>query len=136
MLSVGIDAAAVGIAVLERPRVAGGDPRLQTAVLAERQHLGAVGARDLGGAVGGAVVDDEHVGLGQLARQALQHRGEVLLLVPGGDEDDGVAHPRSSCSTIRSCARRMLNAASSHAIARRLAGTGAVTTVASIPRAR
>ena len=61
MLTVGVDAAAVRVAVLERVAVPGGDPEAQAEIGAERVHLGAVLARDVGGAVGRAVVDDEHV---------------------------------------------------------------------------
>jgi hypothetical protein len=76
--------------VLERPGVAGGDPRAQAAVLAEREHLGAVLARDRGRVVGRAVVDHEHVGARNLAAELVEHGREVLLLVPGGDEDERV----------------------------------------------
>ena len=91
MLAVRVDAAAEGVAVLVRPAVARGDSRAEAAVLAEREHLGAVLARDLGRPVGGAVVDDEHVGLGHLVAELVEHGRKVLLLVPGGDEDEGVA---------------------------------------------
>ena len=92
MLSVGVDAAAERVLALERPVVAGGDPGLQAAIHAERQHLGAVGAGDCGGGVGRAVVDDEHVDVGQLPVQVVEDGRQVLLLVPRRDEDDGVAH--------------------------------------------
>ena len=53
-------------------------------------------ARDVGRAVGRAVVDDDHVHVRQLAPQVVEHRRQVLLLVPGRDEDDGVAHVASA----------------------------------------
>ena len=77
--------------MLERPPVAGGDPEAQAEVRAEREHLGAVRARDLGRAVGRPVVDDEHVGVRDLRAQRVEHGGQVVLLVPRRDEDDGVA---------------------------------------------
>ncbi len=132
MLPVRIDAAAVGVAVLERPAVAGGDPRAQAAVLPERQHLGAARVGDRRGAVGRAVVDDEHVCVGQLVTQPVEHRRQVVLLVPRGDEDDGVAHTRlrlrASALTLRSCLRRTDIAASSQTNAE---GDGATRTTES-----
>ena len=91
VLAVGIDAAAVRIAVLERVPVPGGDPEAQPEVGAQRVHLGAVLARDVGGVVGRAVVDDEHVGVRQLGVERVENRRKVVLLVPGGDEDQRVA---------------------------------------------
>ena len=73
MLTVGVDAAAVGVAAFVRLAVAGGDPRAQAAVLAEREHVRAVRPRDGGGRVRGAVVDDEHVRVGQLAGELVEH---------------------------------------------------------------
>ena len=49
-------------------------------------------AGDVGGPVGGAVVDDEHVGVRQPGGELVEHRREVVLLVPRGDEDDRVGH--------------------------------------------
>ena len=95
VLAVRVDPPAVGVLVLERPGVAGGDPRPQAAVLAEREHLGAVLARDVGGAIGRAVVDDEHVRSRELLVQLVEHGGEVVLLVPGGDEDQRVVTHRA-----------------------------------------
>jgi hypothetical protein len=80
--------------VLEGPLVARGDATLEAAVLAEREHLGAAGARDLRGVVRGAVVHDQHVHVRQLAPQLVEHGGEVLLLVPGRDEDERVVRGR------------------------------------------
>ena len=57
---------------------------------AEGDDLGAAVARDLRGAVGRAVVDDHDVRVGQVLPQLLEHRREVVLLVPGRDEDDRV----------------------------------------------
>ena len=70
MLAVGVDAAAVRVAVLERVAVTGGDAEPEAEVRAERVHLGAVLAGDVGRAVGRTVVDDEDVGVRQLARAA------------------------------------------------------------------
>ncbi len=94
MLPVGVDAPAVRVAVLGGVAVALGDRGAQPAVVAERDDLGAVLAGDRGGAVGRSVVDDEDVGVGELPPQLVDHGREALLLVPGGDEDDGVARAR------------------------------------------
>ena len=101
MLAVGVDAAAVGVAAFVRLAVARRDAGAQTAVLAERDDVRAVRASDGGGRVGRAVVDHEHVRVGKLSRQLLEHRGEVRLLVPGGDEDDRVVR-RHAPSVARS----------------------------------
>ena len=77
-------------------RVARGDAGAQAPVDAEREHLRPVRGRHLGRAVGRAVVDDEHVGVGQLGAQLVEDVGQVVLLVPGGDEDERVVrlgHP-------------------------------------------
>src|SRR5213076_528511 len=78
----------------------------------ERHHLRAVLARDSGGPVRRAVVDDHHVGVGQLGLQLVEHGRQVLLLVPGRDEDDGVAHRSSSVRAARRW-RRIAGAAPS-----------------------
>ena len=75
MLPVGVDAAAERVAVLHRVAVAGGDRCPKASVLAEREHLGAVLAGDLGRAVGRAVVDDEDVGLGSSPRSSSRTAG-------------------------------------------------------------
>ena len=106
MLPVGVDAAAERVVVLERPRVAGCDPGPEAAVLAEREHLGAVLACDRRGAVGRAVVDHEHVRIGKLPVQLVEDGRQVLLLVPGRDEDDGVAHAVSLASLRLGYSRR------------------------------
>src|SRR5262245_62078553 len=103
MLAVGVDAAAERVAVLLRVAVAGGDPGREATVPPERDHLGAVGLRDGSGRVGGAVVDDEQIGLGKPRSQLLEHRGQVLLLVPGREEDESVG--------MRADARRLASAA-------------------------
>ena len=94
MLPVRVHAPAVGVVVLERPAVAGGDPGPQAAVLAEREHFGASGASEGRGLVGRAVVDDEHVRSGQLAAQLVQDVRQIALLVPGGNEYERVAGGR------------------------------------------
>jgi hypothetical protein len=72
-------------------------------------------ARDAGGAVGRAVVDDEHVAFRQLGAQRVEHSGEVRFFVPGRNEDEGVAHDRSRCA--RTWRLATVDAASSQAIA-------------------
>ena len=69
------------------------------------------GARHRSRRVGRAVVDDEHVGVGQPGQELLEHGGEVPLLVPGGDEDDGVAAGTRGGvlrerSSVSDCSRR------------------------------
>ena len=96
MLAVGVDPAAERVAALVRLAVARGDPGAQAAVLAERDDDRAGLARDRGGGVGRAVVDHEHVGVGQHRRELGEHGGQVLLLVPGRDEDDRVGAESSS----------------------------------------
>ena len=88
MLAVGIDAAAVVVSLLGRVPPARGDPRLQAAVLAEGEDMGACLACDLRGEVGRPVVDDEHFRVRELLVQLLEDDGKVLLLVPCGDEDE------------------------------------------------
>jgi hypothetical protein len=92
MLAVGVDAPTEGVIVLECPGIAGGDAGLEAAVLAEREHLGAVLACHVRGPVGRAVVDDEDVGVRQPLPELVEHCREIALLVPGGDEDERVAH--------------------------------------------
>jgi hypothetical protein len=120
MLAVGVDPAAVRIAARDGLFVAGGDRGSKATVHAERVNLGPVRACDLGRPVGGAVVDDEDVDLGKLAVELVEDRGEVLLLVPGREEDEGVRHARSSApnraasaSTMRS---RRIRASSSESV--------------------
>ena len=139
MLAVRVDAPAEGIAVLERPPVARRDADPQAAVAPEREHLRPVLTRNLGRAIGRAVVDDEHVRPRQPLPQPVEHRRQVLLLVPGGDEDDGVAHRgrrASSARAARSCAGRNGNAASSHTIERRLGATATARNATSTPALR
>ena len=83
MLAVRVDAAAELVTLLQGVPVAGGDPGWQPAVLAERDHLAAVLACDLGRPVGRAVVDDEHVGLREPAPELVQYGRKALFLVPG-----------------------------------------------------
>ena len=83
MLAVGVDPAAIAVTLAKRMTVAGGDHDGQALVLLEPEHLRAVVAGNGGRLVGGAVVDDEDVYLGQLRLQLVEHRGEVLLLVQG-----------------------------------------------------
>ena len=88
MLSVRVDAPAVVVALVERVLIPRGDPRPQAAVLAEREDVRARFARHRRRQVGRAVVDDEHVRVGKLLVQLLEHDRKVLLLVPGRDEDE------------------------------------------------
>jgi hypothetical protein len=97
MLAVRVHPTAEGVAVLQRILVAGGDPGRQAPVGVERDHLRAVLAGNLGSPVGRAVVDDEDVGFGKHAPNLVQHRWEALL-VPGGQEDEGVAVGRHGAS--------------------------------------
>ncbi len=90
MLPVGVDPAAERVAALRGLAIPRRDPGPQAAVDAEGDDDRSGGTRHLGRRVGGAVVDHEHVHVGQRHRELGEHRGEVLLLVPGGDEDDGV----------------------------------------------
>lgn len=92
MLPVGVHPARVRVPVLRRPAPTRGDPHPQAAVLAEREHLRTGRARNLGRSIGRAVVDDEHVPFRKLLPKLLEHRPQVLLLVPRRDEDDGVGH--------------------------------------------
>ena len=92
VLAVGVDAAAERVAVLGRVGVPGGDPGGKAAVLAEREDLGAVLARHV------AVPSVEPSSTtrtstsGSSAAELVEHRREVLLLVPGRDEDERVGH--------------------------------------------
>src|SRR5262249_44461317 len=85
-------------------------------------------------------VDDGDDGrVGQPLVQPVEDRGEVLLLVPGRDEDDGVAHRdlrASSARAARSWAGRNGNAASSQAIERRLGATATALKDTSTPALR
>ena len=65
VLAVGVEAAAVVVAAVGGAAVALGDALAQPAVLGEAHDLRAALAGDLGGRVGGAVVDHEHVDVGQ-----------------------------------------------------------------------
>src|SRR5439155_4381261 len=118
MLPVGIDPAAVRIAMIERPAVAWGDPDRQTAIGSQRKDLCSACERDLGSAIGRAVVHHEHVRVGQLAREVVEDGRKVLLFVPRRNEDNGVTHgcrcPRfSSSSAARSWRDRTVRAPSS-----------------------
>jgi hypothetical protein len=74
--------------VFEGVRVAGGDPGAQAAVRAERQHLGPSPARDCRRSVRGAVVDDQHVGFGNVRPDLVQDSRKVRFLVPRRNEDE------------------------------------------------
>src|SRR5262249_60270127 len=71
-----------------------------------------------GGPVGGPLAPDEDVGVAAAAMQVLEPRRQVLLLVPGRDEDDRVAHRFSSRRAARSWRGTAGAAPSSHARAR------------------
>src|SRR2546425_10075416 len=96
MLSVGIHASAVVVTVVERPAVTRGNADAQAAVAAQGQALRTVRACNVGGAVGRAVVHDEHVGMRQLTAQTADHGREILLFVPGRYEDERLAHVSQS----------------------------------------
>ena len=91
MLPVGVDAAAIGVALLGSVRVARRDAGPQAAVAAEGEDFRPVVGRDVRRPVGRAVVDDEHVRLGKLGVQFVEDVRQVVLLVPRGNEDDRVA---------------------------------------------
>jgi hypothetical protein len=90
MLAVRVDATGVVVPVLGGVAVAGGDSGAEAPVLAEGQHVGAVLARNVGGPVSRAVVDDEDVGARNLAPQLREYVGQVVRLVPCRDEDERV----------------------------------------------
>jgi hypothetical protein len=107
VLAVGVEVGAGVVAVAERVEVAGLQRRPQALVEGQRGDHRARLARPLGGGVAGAVVDDEHVGLGQRLPHPGDHRGDRGLLVPGGDEDErphgsilpcGHGNPRSAAT--------------------------------------
>ena len=83
-------------AELERRVEPGREGARQPGVHGEAQQIGRAGApRDLGRAVGRAVVDDEgldDVDAGNAARQRRQRLGEHLLLVEARDLDDELPH--------------------------------------------
>src|SRR5438445_13460790 len=112
MLAVGVDAAAVGIAVLQRVAVTGGDAEAQAEVLPERVHICTARSGDVSGAIGRSVVDHENVRVRQLSVQRFEHRWEIVLLVPRRDEDQGVAQ-----RWFLTCRRATVAAASSYTTA-------------------
>src|SRR4051812_15487882 len=139
MLAVRVDASAEGVPALEGPAVAGGDTDAQALVRSEREHLRPALACDLGRSVGRPVVDNEDVRVGQPLVQTLQDRGQVLLLVPGGDEDERAAHRRLRSSSARaacSCNGRNGSASSSQATARRVGARRATRKATSTPEPR
>src|SRR5205823_6556471 len=101
-----VEPAAEAIPLLERVPVARGDRRLQATVLAEREHLRALVACELGGRVRRAVVDNQHVDVAELPPHLVEHRRDVLLLVPGRDEDERVCHQRRTVAAWNRGARR------------------------------
>ena len=138
MLAVGVDPAAVRVVVLERPAIARRDPDRQPAVPSKRQHLRAVLARHVRRPIGGTVVDNEDIRIGQQASEVVEHRRQILLLVPRRNEDERVAHayPRraSSARAARSCRRHTAAAAISHTNARAPCATAATWNEVWIPR--
>src|SRR5262245_43837064 len=102
MLSVGVDAAAIGVAAFRGGAVTSGDSRSQAAVLAEGENVGAVRPGDCSRFVGRAVVDDEQIRLRELLGELRQDGAEVVLLVPGGDEDERVGHGRRVAAVAQS----------------------------------
>jgi hypothetical protein len=90
MLAVRVHAAGVLVSVLCGVSVSRRDCGPQPPVLVEREHVGAMLARDLGGPVERPVVHDEHVGVRKLAAELREDAGEVVLLVPGRDENERV----------------------------------------------
>src|SRR5262249_5261479 len=134
MLAVRVDASAEGVVVVERPPVPRGDADAQALVAAERVDDRAVIACDVSRPVRRAVVHHEKVGLRDLLVQRVQHGGEVVLLVPGRDEDEGVAHTRSSSSRApRICRAATVSAASSQTSAPGVGATRATWTRTATP---
>src|SRR3954468_8999002 len=134
MLAVGVDAPAVRVVVLERPAVPGRDADPKPLVAAEGVDGCAVLARDLRRAVCRAVVDDEHVRVGDLRAQPVEHRGQIVLLVPRRDEDDGVGHTRSSSDcAARSCRLTAVSAPSSQTSTPGVGATRAVWKLTATP---
>src|SRR3954467_13470722 len=60
----------------------------------------ATAAGPAGGAVGGAVVDDEQVGAGERLVRLAEHRRQRALLVPGGDEHERAGRVGGHAPTI------------------------------------
>ena len=91
MLPVGVDAPAIGVALLGGVRIAAAMPARRPRLVPNESTSRAVVGRDGRRPVGRAVVDDEHVRVGQLGVQFVEDVGQVVLLVPRGNEDDRVA---------------------------------------------
>src|SRR5205823_12993377 len=91
VLTVGVDAATELVVMFQGVAVARRDSGRESAILAERDHLAAVLACDLGRPVGRAVVDDEHVGLREPAPELVQYGRKALFLVPGRQKNERVA---------------------------------------------
>ncbi len=94
MLTVSVDPAGELVSALGGEAPAGGDTGLEPAILREAKHLRATLPRHPGGPIGGAVVDDEDISFRKLGGHLGEHRGQVLLLVPGRDEDKQVVRGR------------------------------------------
>ena len=90
MLAVRVDASAEGVPVLEGPAVAGAIPTRRPWFVPSESTSAPCSRATSAVLIGRAVVDDEDVRVGQPLVQTLQDRGQVLLLVPGGDEDERV----------------------------------------------
>ncbi len=96
MLAVRVDASDVHVLVGVGVCVARRDSLPQTSVLLEREHLGSALSREVGGSVGRPVVDDEDVALGESGPDLRYDGGDVLFLVPGGDEHERVGFHAAS----------------------------------------
>ena len=94
VLTVSVDPAGELVAALGGEAPAGGDTGLEPAILREAKHLRTTLPRHLGGPIGGAVVDDEEISFRKLGSHLGEHRGQVLLFVPGRDEDKQVVGGR------------------------------------------
>jgi hypothetical protein len=92
MLSIGVDATAIGISMVERPAITGCNAGGQASIASQGEDVRAAFTGDVGRAVGRAVVDDEDIHVRQLIREIREDAGQVLLLVPGRNEHDRVAH--------------------------------------------
>ena len=93
VLAVGVELHRALVAVPHREREPGTERAADADV--ERKHgdVDAGFARDVGGAVGRTVAHDEHLVLGRLLRQLLQHRRQRLLLVVRRDDHQRARGP-------------------------------------------
>ena len=100
VLTVGVELDRALVAAPDREREPGAQRPADAEVERERRHVDARGPGELRGAVGGAVGHHQHVVLGSLLGELLEHRGQRLLLVVRGDDDERPrVHPRAHALT-------------------------------------